>query len=357
MKHSYSAIGIMSGTSLDGLDIVFCTFGKTRGKWGYDILFAETTPYPESWRDRLSGVENGSALDLALTDAEYGHYIGIRVRKFMQKHGITPDLIASHGHTIFHQPERGMTLQIGQGSSIAAETGIPVVSDFRSLDVALGGQGAPLVPAGDRLLFGEYDFCLNLGGFANISYEHRGKRIGYDICPVNMVLNRLAAEKGDPYDKGGCLAAAGKADPRLLKKLNDLPFYSRKPPKSLGKEWVLSTFWPVVSCSGIPAEDKLHTLCMHIAQQVSSSCRRSRKGRVLVTGGGAWNTFLVEAIRNHSSHRFVVPDPHTVNYKEALIFAFLGVLRMEGEANALASSTGAGSDNSGGAVWSGRIVK
>jgi anhydro-N-acetylmuramic acid kinase len=357
MKHACSAIGIMSGTSMDGLDIVFCTFGKTRGQWGYDIRFAETTPYPESWRNRLSGVENGSALELALTDAEFGHYIGLKVRKFIQRHRVTPDLIASHGHTIFHRPERGMTLQIGKGSGIAAETGIPVVSDFRSLDVALGGQGAPLVPAGDRLLFGEYDFCLNLGGFANVSYEHRGKRIGYDICPANIILNRLAVETGDPFDRGGRLAAAGKADARLLRKLNELPFYSLKPPRSLGKEWVLSTFWPLVSRSRISVEDKLNTLCLHIAQQVSSSCSRSRKGRVLVTGGGAWNTFLVESIRSYSPHHYIVPDPYTVNYKEALIFAFLGVLRMEGEANALASSTGAGSDNSGGAVWSGRTVQ
>jgi anhydro-N-acetylmuramic acid kinase len=357
MKNGLSAIGIMSGTSLDGLDIVFCSFEKTKGKWGYRILFAETYPYTVPWRTRLAGVENGSALDLALTDAEYGHYIGVKTRKFIQKHAVSPALIASHGHTIFHQPGRGMTLQIGNGSAIAAETGIPVVSDFRSLDVALGGQGAPLVPAGDRLLFGEYDFCLNLGGFANISYESRGKRTGYDICPVNIVLNRLAAGTGHAFDKGGRLAASGKADLRLLKKLNDLPFYKLIPPKSLGKEWVLSTFWPVVGRSRIPVQDKLHTLCLHIAQQISVSCKRSRKSRVLVTGGGAWNSFLVETIRDHSPHQFVVPDPHTVNFKEALIFAFLGVLRMEGEANALASSTGASADNSGGAVWSGRIAR
>ena len=206
IKDHYKVIGLMSGTSLDGADIAYCTFRLINNKWNYELLQVETIPYSQEWRSRLSSVEKGSALDLAITDSDYGCYLGQLTRNFIVTHELTPDFISSHGHTIFHQPEKKLTLQIGKGSAIVAETGHPVICDFRSLDVNLGGQGAPLVPIGDRLLFNDFDFCLNLGGFANISFEKEEKRIAFDICPVNIVLNYLAGRVGKPYDPSGEMA-------------------------------------------------------------------------------------------------------------------------------------------------------
>jgi anhydro-N-acetylmuramic acid kinase len=351
VKKQFTVIGLMSGTSLDGLDIACCHFNLQKGHWKYRIECAETIPYTPDWKRRLSSVENRTALDLALIDAEYGHHIGRLAADFIRKKKVRPDFIASHGHTVFHQPRRRMTFQVGKGAAIAAETGIDVISDFRTSDVALGGQGAPLVPVGDRLLFGDYSACLNLGGFANISYETKNRRIAFDICPVNIVLNRLAAKKGMEFDSGGKLAQQGKLHRDLLLDLNDIRYYSLKPPKSLGKEWVLEEFIPVLNRYRIPVNDKLHTVCHHMAGVIASASESAVKGSLLVTGGGAFNHFLIGLIRAKSRQTLVVPDDLTVSFKEALIFAFLGVLRMTGSPNALRSVTGARKDSIGGAVW------
>lgn len=341
----------MSGTSLDGLDIAYCQFERSGTKWSFRIHCAETVPYSEEWRTRLSNLEKGSALDLATTDTEYGHLAGSLTRTFIDKHNIFPDFIASHGHTVFHQPEKRITWQIGKGSSIAAETGLPVVCDFRSLDVALGGQGAPLVPIGDRLLFGEYDYCLNLGGFANISHEKDGERIAYDICPVNIVLNHLAGKTGKAFDPSGQMARSGDLSPALFDELNRLSYYGKLPPKSLGKEWVLSHIFPVLENAPIQINDQMNTFCEHIAAQVAKSTAGQGKGKMLITGGGAFNGYLVERIKELSGNEIILPDENTINFKEALIFAFLGVLRWREETNCLRSVTGAGKDTSGGAIY------
>ena len=354
MKQQYRVIGVMSGTSLDGLDIASCIFTPENDGWQYTIEQAQTVSYTPAWKKRLANVESLNALDLAITHADYGHLIGSAVNRFIRRHHLRPDFIASHGHTIFHQPSRKMTLQIGDGAAIAAETGLPVVCDFRTNDVALGGQGAPLVPAGDRQLFHQYAFCLNLGGFANVSYESRNKRIAFDICPVNIVLNRLAGMAGKDYDKDGLLASRGQLNPGLLEELNSLPYYSLRPPKSLGKEWVLSTFNPVIDRSGIPLEDKLHTVCHHMAGQIAKACSGQRKGSILVTGGGAYNRFLIDLLRKQTCHEPVLPDDRTISFKEALIFAFLGVLRVTGQSNTLRSVTGASRDAIGGAIYAGK---
>lgn len=352
MKQQITAIGVMSGTSLDGLDIAFCRFRRKNDHWTYRIEHAETIPYTPQWKKKLSSVEDLTAFDLALLDAEYGHLIGQMVSDFTRRNRIRPDLVASHGHTIFHQPHRMMTYQAGKGAAIAAETGITTVSDFRTADVALGGQGAPLVPIGDRLLFGQYTFCLNLGGFANISYESRNKRVAYDICPVNIVLNRLAGKAGLEYDCGGMLASQGRLNPELLSELDALPYYSKRPPKSLGKEWVLSEFMPVLNHYQASLKDKLYTVCHHMAYQITAAASAGTgKGSILVTGGGAYNQFLVELIRMRSPHTLFIPDDLTLSFKEALIFAFLGVLRVTGQPNTLRSVTGAKKDSIGGAVW------
>jgi anhydro-N-acetylmuramic acid kinase len=348
---SYRVTGLMSGTSLDGVDIAFCIFELKEGKWSYRLEKGETIPYSAEWRSRLSRLENGSALDFARTDAEYGHYLGVITRNFHQLHHLKPDFIASHGHTIFHQPDRSFTSQIGKGSSIAAETGCPVVCDFRSADVALGGQGAPLVPAGDQYLFAEYTHCLNLGGFANISFDSAGERIAFDICPANIVLNHLSAFSGKEYDENGGIARTGTLHPPLLEALNRLEYYHTPPPKSLGKEWVLSEIHPVLNRFDIPPQDKLRTFTEHIAGQIARTTAGVGSGSLLATGGGAFNTFLTEEICKKTKLSLVLPDPLVINFKEALIFAFLGVLRWKKEVNCLRSVTGARQNNTGGAIY------
>ena len=347
----YNVIGLMSGTSLDGLDIAFCQFSRSKNGWRYHIVAAETQPYSITWKNRLMEAGSGSGLDLTATDVEYGHFSGELARSFIEKHKLSPDFIASHGHTVFHRPDRKITCQIGRGSAIAAETQLPVVCDFRSLDVALGGQGAPLVPIGDELLFGDYDYCLNLGGFANVSFREVNERKAFDVCPANIILNHLSARAGADYDAGGKMASGGRVKPELLENLDQLPYYKQNFPKSLGKEWVVEQALPVINRYDLPVNDLLATVCEHIARQVAFAAGTSHNARMLITGGGAFNDHLVERIRHHASPGIVIPDPLTVNFKEALIFAFLGVLRWRNEINCLGSVTGAVKDSSGGAIY------
>lgn len=345
-------LGLMSGTSLDGLDLALCDIRDD----GYRILAAETVPYYDEWRRRLSTLETASAYEYALAHVELGHLYGQIVNKFLEGKE-RPDAIASHGHTIFHQPQKGLTSQIGDGDAIAAETGLPVVSNFRTLDVALGGQGAPLVPIGDEFLFGQYDACLNLGGIANISYRFEGVRVAYDICPCNMPLNKMAAMLGHPYDPEGSNARHGQVHTCLLHELDALDYYTTEGPKSLGKEWFIGQFWPhVASFLGIVPSmslirDALATVTAHIAIQIARVVERQKIGTLLVTGGGAWNSYLIERIAEYSPEtKITIPDALIVNYKEALIFALLGYLRLTGKVNTLASVTGAKFDSIGGNI-------
>lgn len=348
-------LGLMSGTSLDGLDLAACVFFQVEGDWKFELICAETVDYAASWKKNLSSLMSGTALEFVKADADLGYYFGDEVVKFVNKYQIKPELIASHGHTIFHQPENGFTTQIGNGSCIASKTGIPVVFDFRSLDVALGGQGAPLVPIGDKLLFSEYDFCLNLGGIANISYDtDTGVRVAYDICPVNMVMNRIAMEKGYEYDDGGLLAAAGELNIGLLEKLESLDFYFSKGPKSIGQEWVETEVMPMINSSALSAEDKLHTFAVHVAKRIMEEMAQISKSNIkmLITGGGAFNSFLIKMFERENKNKvdLIIPDKMIVAYKEAIIFAFLGYLRLLGKKNCLASVTGARQDVSGGTI-------
>lgn len=344
-------IGLMSGTSLDGLDIAYCEFTDERN---FQLLAAETYKYPASWQERLSTLHQASAEDFVRTDAELGHFFGQKVNQFRDNHPGRVDLIASHGHTIFHQPERGFTSQIGDGNAIHAETGIPVVCDFRRLDVALGGQGAPLVPIGDQLLFGEYESCINLGGIANISYEKEGKRIAYDICPCNMALNYLAGKEGVTYDHNGELAREGTLIPALLARMETLEYYQLPAPKTLGKEWFENSFLPdLESFSKQSIPNLLHTIAEHIALRLAAAINQSGVAmhRILVTGGGANNPFLLELLKEKIGNTEIVSvDSRIIDYKEAIIFALLAYLRLEGKTNALASVTGASCDSCGGAL-------
>ncbi len=353
----YEVIGIMSGTSVDGLDIADCRFTSKNGKWAYEISHAQSISYSDKWKSKLLDIISLSGDEILAADIEFGKFIADRINRFIRKHDVRPDLIASHGHTVFHQPERKITLQIGNGYVINKITGIPTITRFRELDVILGGQGAPLVPIGDRFLFPGYDACLNLGGFSNISYEKGGKRLAYDISPVNILLNRFARKLGSDFDNRGSLARSGKEIESLFSALNRLGFYKKNPPKSLGLEWVNEQVLPLTKRYRND-KDILRTLSRHIAFQIDRAVRNIPTNgntplKVLVTGGGAYNDYLIELMRKESGGRILyeIPDRKIIDYKEALIFAFLGLLRYLGEINTLKSVTGAESDSSGGILY------
>jgi anhydro-N-acetylmuramic acid kinase len=341
----------MSGTSLDGVDMALCSFHHTNGNWSFEIEKAVTVPYNEEWKKALGSIYLRDAFTLAMVHVEYGKLLGTLVKDFVA--GSKADFISSHGHTVFHQPSIGLTLQIGEGAALRAAAELPVVCDFRTMDVALGGQGAPLVPIGDKLLFSEYPYCLNLGGIANISYDQNGHRIAYDICPVNMVLNYLAQLKGVEFDKNGELASRGKMNEALLTGLNGLKYYKRRHPKSLAREDFELNYLKVLGDFAIPVEDKLNTYCEHIAMQISGSVNSESvsEGSLLITGGGAFNQYLIDRIKVHCKAEVVIPDRRIIDFKEALIFAFLGVLRWRNENNCLESVTGAKRDSCSGVIY------
>jgi anhydro-N-acetylmuramic acid kinase len=359
----YRAIGLMSGSSLDGLDIAFVEFHENAGKWSYEFLMTECDPYSSEWKDRLSTATNLSSLDYLLLHTEYGHYLGQRVNKFIADHQLhyKVALIASHGHTTFHVPAKKMTAQLGDGAAIASETELPVVSDLRALDLAFGGQGAPIVPIGERLLLNDYSFYLNLGGIANLSVN-ADPYIAFDICAANRVLNMLVAGTGKEYDAGGKMAASGQINQELLKKLNALEYYKRPFPKSLANDFGTGIVYPIIRDMQISVPDGLRTYTEHIAEQIKQAVAgnlkpEARNSKLLATGGGSLNDFLVQRIREHLSTlntEVVVPDVQLINYKEALIMAFIGVLRWRQEYNVLSSVTGASKDSIGGALWIGQ---
>lgn len=346
-KSQMNIIGLMSGTSMDGVDLAHIEFSIARKKVKYRIVNGKTFPYAKQLLEKLIKSRDLSGLELTLLDRELGKYFGQLLQKFIGKSNI--DLIASHGHTVFHQPEKRMTLQIGSGAEIAASTGIKTICDFRSADMALGGQGAPLVPFGDELLFGEYDYCLNLGGYSNISFRKNKKRIAFDISPCNIILNLLANENGKKYDDKGKMGSKGKIDSELFNSLNKLEFYQRKTNKSLGNEWLEKNVIPLVKKSKLSIEDKLATFTEHIAFQISKKLEKNKS--VLITGGGAYNEFLIKRIKVNSGSKIIIPEKKLIEYKEALIFALLGYMREQNFINTFASATGAKRDSSGGAVY------
>jgi len=344
-------LGLMSGTSLDGLDLALCEFGTDESGYSYKILAAKTVEYSAIWKKRLTGLKQVHAEEYFALHAAYGRYMAEEIILFLKAADVKAGLIASHGHTVFHQPNQGFTTQLGCGATIAAHTGIPTVCDFRSLDVGLNGQGAPLVPVGDKLLFGEYEACLNIGGIANISYDDaRGQRIAYDICEANMLLNYLAEFSDKPFDKGGEMARSGKIDLELLDKLDRQEYYSKKGAKSLGREWFEEYIEKLIDKKG-KVIDLLATSVEHISGIIASELNALKIKNVLVTGGGAFNTFLIEQIRSKTKCQVILPNEKIINFKEALIFAFLGYLRVNQKINTLCSVTGASRDSIGGAVY------
>lgn len=341
----------MSGSSLDGVDIAYVNFSHDNKRWFFQILEAGSIPYTDYWKNKLSEAFNKNENELVNLDKEYGKYLGIITKKFIDKYDLSPKIIASHGHTIFHSPEKKFTLQIGDGQEIADATGLMTINNFRSEDVTKGGQGAPLVPIGDKYLFAEYPICLNIGGIANVSYDIDNKRIAYDICMANQLLNYLSNKLGYEYDNNGNIARQGNVNQELLNALNDNAYYHNAYPKSLGREFFENYQREILDKSNLPTKDLLATATEHIAFQISNSTNTSEHSKMLVTGGGAKNNYLIERIQAMSRHEIVIPDTMTIDYKEALIFAFLGVLKIEGKINVLSSVTGASSDSSSGNIF------
>jgi anhydro-N-acetylmuramic acid kinase len=352
-KSKYKVIGLMSGTSLDGLDIAYCVFQKLKSGWRYTIEHHATVRYPALWYNKLKDAHTLSGEALMTLDADFGTHLGRLARNFMDKRSLKADFIASHGHTVFHQPAKGFTTQIGNGYSLHVASGLPVVYDFRMQDVALGGEGAPLVPAGDKFLFHEYDVCLNLGGIANLSVDVKGKRYAFDICFCNMGLNYLASEVSKPFDKNGEMAAAGTIHDGLLKKLNKVYTKFRLKRPSLGREGFENQILELLKDKSISVDDRLCTFtesaAIEICQAISS---HKQVAKVLCTGGGAFNSFLISRMLQHGGDNitFIIPEVEVVKFKEAMVFAFLGVLRVRNEVNCLKSVTNASRDSSSGTL-------
>ncbi len=349
IKNTYEVIGAMSGTSLDGVDLVFVRFEYT-SSWVFKIIHAETVEYSEFWHNVLKHLIFYSLEELKSIDEDYTVYLAGIIKNFILKHQIKhPDAICSHGHTALHQPEKELTYQIGNLPVLAKILKETIVCNFRIQDVELGGQGAPLVPIGDALLFSEYDYCLNLGGFANISNDKLGIREAYDICPINIVLNKYAEQLGFKYDDGGKIAASGNTLLDLETKLNSLSFYKEIAPKSLGLEWVNTNILPLIENQKYNEKDVLKTFSDHVANQISNVIKEGSK--VLVTGGGAYNDYIISKIQSNKNIDLIIPENDLVEFKEAIIFAFLGVLKLRNEVNCLKSVTGASKNHSSGTVY------
>lgn len=355
---NYLALGLMSGSSLDGLDIALCSFNTLAGHWEYKITAACCMPFTAEMKDRLSHATVMNIRDYMLLHISFGRYCGEEVKNFLQENHVVemPVVIGSHGHTTFHTPAQQMTHQLGDGAALATSSGIAVVTDLRAVDISLGGQGAPIVPVGERLLFPGYRFFMNIGGICNVSIHAEDEVTAFDVSPANRVLNMLAADAGSQYDEGGKMAASGEINKGLLSELNDQDYYRLRPPKSLPNEFGTDRIYPLIKSVETDVKNALATYCEHIAVQTKQALVPfAEKGKMLITGGGAFNDFLTGRLRFHLKKigiEVVVPDKETVSYKEALVMALIAVLRLREEPNVYASVTGAHRDSCGGALWS-----
>ncbi|MCO5232564.1 MAG: anhydro-N-acetylmuramic acid kinase [Chitinophagales bacterium] len=349
--NEYRVIGLMSGTSLDGLDICYSLFTEDNGKWNFEIQASKCYEYTPSFQKELRNLHQGTAYELAEMHQQFSVMQAELIQSFFTDYpqSLNAIIIVSHGQTIFHQPNKSFTTQIGCGATLSALTGKPVVCDLRTYDMALGGQGAPLVPLGERYLFPSYSNFINIGGICNVSIHHREYIHAYDVCPGNTLLNLLSQQKGFPYDYQGQFARAGKMDQNLLKAFESVSYYQKSIPKSLGTENILSDWLPHLNGMNISLEDKLSTVVEHIAIELAKAI--SQPSKTLITGGGAFNQYLIERIQHYSSSEIIVPPKETIEFKEALIIGFLGLMRYLGRNNCLSSVTGAKSDSMGGAIY------
>ena len=352
----HKVLGLMSGTSLDGLDLAYCHIWKKLDRWKFEIKETRAISYDADMRSSLQNSIDLPADELLILHNTYGSWLGQQAREFIEEKDLEVDIISSHGHTTHHQPEQGLTFQIGSGQHLANVSRHKVVCDFRSNDVSLGGEGAPLVPIGDLLFFGNYDFCLNLGGIANVSFEYEGKRIAYDIGLANMILNHITQKIGLSYDNNGMLASKGSINNTMLEQLNELSYYKLPFPKSTGYEWFVEKVLPVINAAEDTTENLLHTAVHHICEQVAMQIKmyaNKDQSTLFVTGGGALNQFMMELLQLKLAPAvsLVIPSKKLIEYKEALIFALMGILRVEQEINVLKTVTGASKDSSSGVVY------
>ncbi|MBT5596320.1 MAG: anhydro-N-acetylmuramic acid kinase [Flavobacteriaceae bacterium] len=350
-NNSIYVIGLMSGTSLDGLDICFVSFKKSNYS-KYNIINSKTYSYNEKWIEKLKKSIFLNKQELKKIDIEYGTLISNYLKEFISEFSIDKiDLISSHGHTVFHEPNKGKTLQIGDGKTINKIVKTDVVCDFRTQDVKYKGQGAPLVPIGDLHLFSNYKFCLNLGGFSNVSIKDNNKIKAFDICPVNTVLNHYSKKMGYTFDQDGVLSKKGTVNLDLLNQLNQMSFYNKLGPKSLGIEFVKSKVIPLIDSHILNPKDILRTYIEHISDQISKSIGSYFNDRILISGGGTYNNTLIDSIKTKVKSKVIVPDSQIIDYKEALIFAYMGLLKSKEKINCLKSVTGAIKDHSSGKIF------
>lgn len=344
----------MSGSSLDGIDLALCDFKMQGDHLEWKIIKAATIPFSTIWRNKLKNAPNISAKEFAILDYELGYLFGEEINNFVENEQM--DYIASHGHTIFHFPELKVTSQIGNGAIIASTTGCTVISDFRSMDIGFGGQGAPLAATIDRDLFSNIPVRINLGGISNISITH-GDTLAYDICPCNQILNYLSSQIGLEFDSDGILASQGRINTELLAKLFEFPFLSMAAPKSLDNNAISAFYFPLLDSFEIDVKDKLCTCIEFISLSISNILNdhpftSNDKIKVLFSGGGTKNKFLIDEIILKSSNFTVdLPDENIIDFKEALLMAYLGYLRVNEKPNVLKSATGASKDSIGGAIY------
>ena len=344
----------MSGTSLDGVDLALCQFNEQNDKLKHKILYTKTIPYSDEWIDRLQNLTSASAREYVATDHAYGKYLGLLIKEFCQNINQKADYIGSHGHTIFHEPNLGYTAQIGNPTAIYAQCETPVIADFRSMDVQYGGTGAPLVPIGDQILFKNH-ICVNLGGIANLSYFKEGESVAYDISPFNILLNYIAQQTGQTYDKDGQIGSKGIVNVPLLQKLNNCKYYKKSFPKSLDKTWIENYFFPIINNFKIPLEDKQRTIVEHLMEQIHNRLKQAHdftNQKVLFTGGGTHNLFFMNALQKRACYNIIIPSKELIDFKEALIFAFLAYRKTQNKHNVLAQVTGAKKNVSSGVLIS-----
>jgi anhydro-N-acetylmuramic acid kinase len=353
MQKDWQIIGLMSGTSLDGLDLAHVGFCTENEHYSYQILFTETFEYPMKLRQDLKKSIEMTVPELLILDKALGRFSAECVQHYLSNYRIKKDeidVIASHGHTVHHRPDLGFTQQIGCGATLSFHTGIKVVNDFRTKDVVAGGQGAPLVPIGDKMLFGAMaEAYLNIGGICNVSFQKANEMCAFDICPGNLPLNLIVSKLGKEYDDEGKLAKSGKVIDELFEKLNNLIFYKDPPPKSLGVEWLNTHFYPLIT-NYHDENDLLRTIVEHEAVQIANVLNRVELKSVLLSGGGAKNDFLLSRIHNYFKGEIIVPDNQVIDFKEALIFAFLGLRYLQGKYNCLKEVTGSSKSLVGGAL-------
>ena len=350
-KNKYRVLGAMSGTSLDGVDVVLADYWIEKDGWKFKIEAAQTIPYDTLWQTRLSKAHTLSPKEIEELDNDYCLKLYELLSEFILKYNIGyVDAVCSHGHTVLHQPEKGFTIQIGNQNLLSEMLGCTLVCDFRGQDVYFGGQGAPLVPVGDRLLFSQYAAALNLGGFANLTRIDKDPLRAHDLCALNTVLNRLSARENLSYDRNGTLSSQGKIIQELLNELENVEYYQYEPPKSLGIEDVERDIWPLIEkYAECPTKDLLATYVDHASHIIALEIGDAKS--VLVTGGGAYNEFLIQSIKDRTQSRLVVPEKELVEFKEAIVFGLLGVLRLRQENNIYASVTGSSKNHSSGKIY------